>query len=446
MTVATQESQTTTGVTALAQAAVASGPAWLGNTRKAALAQLVELGLPTTRHEEWRFTSVAPIAQTAFTLPTYGVDGVTARDVARLAIPDLNARTLVFVNGRYAPQLSDTANLPAGVTVKPITDLTDAERAIAEQHLTKHARFDEDAFTALNTAMLDDGLFVHVARGTAVEPVLVMLHIATSSEAPMLINSRNLIVADPSSEVSVVEHYVALDGGTYFTNAVTEIAADENAVVHHYLIERESEQAFNFSTLAIHLAKNADVASHTLLFGGSLVRNNVYPVLDGSGAHCLVNGLYLASGTQHMDNHMRVEHAQPHCDSRQFYKGILTDKARTVFSGRIVVRPGAQKTDAKQTNANLILSDDAQANTKPQLEIYADDVKCTHGATIGQIDRDAVFYLQSRGISHEAAQALMVYSFAAESFDRIKHAPVRQFLEKLLIQKLPSGAVLDQVL
>ncbi len=446
MTVATQEKQAATSVTAFAQAQAANAPAWLRNTRKAALAQLIELGLPTTRHEEWRFTSVAPIAQTSFTVPSNGVDGVTAGDVARLAVPQLDARTFVFVNGRFAPHLSDVATLPQGVTVKPLAEIDDADRPTVEKHLTRYARYDEDAFTALNTAMIEDGLFVHVARGAVVEPVLVMLNIATGAEGAMLINTRNLIVAEANSQVSVLEHYVALDAQTYFTNAVTEIAAEENAVVHHYFIERESEQAFNFSTLATHQAANADVSSHAMLFGGALVRNNVHPVLDGSGAHCLVNGLYLASGTQHMDNHMRVEHAKPHCDSRQFYKGILTDKARTVFSGRIVVKPDAQKTDAKQTNANLVLSDDAQANTKPQLEIYADDVKCTHGATIGQIDDNAVFYLQSRGLSREAAQALMVYAFAAESFERIKHEPVRQLLERLLIQKLPSGAVLDQVL
>jgi Fe-S cluster assembly protein SufD len=243
---------------------------------------------------------------------------------------------------------------------------------------------------------------------------------------------RTLIIVGEQSGVSVVEDYVSLGEGVHFSNAVTEVVAGDAARVTHTLVERENRQAFNVSSLAIHQGRNANVTSHSLLLGGALVRNNVHPVLAGEGGECLVNGLYMAKGEQHMDNYMRVEHAAPHCDSRQFYKGILDDRSHGVFHGRIVVQKGAQKTDAKQTNRNLLLSRDAQIDTKPQLEIYADDVKCTHGATIGQVDEEAVFYLRSRGIPETDARRLLLVAFAEESMERIQDETVRGGLDPLV--------------
>jgi Fe-S cluster assembly protein SufD len=243
---------------------------------------------------------------------------------------------------------------------------------------------------------------------------------------------RNLIVAEDESQVAVIEEYVSLSGGVAFSNTATEMVAGESAVVSHYMLEREHPDVFNISTLRIQQARSANVASHSILLGGGLVRNNVHPVLNGEGGNCLINGLFLGDGTQHLDNYMLVEHAQPHCESHQFYNGILDGKAHGVFHGRIIVHKDAQKTDAKQTNRNLLLSDDAQIDTKPQLEIYADDVKCTHGATIGQIEENALFYLRSRGIDERSARKLLLLAFANECLDRMREEPVRNHIEGLI--------------
>ena len=243
---------------------------------------------------------------------------------------------------------------------------------------------------------------------------------------------RNLIVAEDQSQIAIVEDYVSLGGGVAFCNTATELVAGESAVVSHYMLEREHTDTFNVSTLRIQQARSANVSTHSILLGGGLVRNNVHPVLAGEGGECLINGLFIGSGKQHLDNYMLVEHAQPHCESRQFYNGILDGRAHGVFHGRIIVHKDAQKTDAKQTNRNLLLSDDAQIDTKPQLEIYADDVKCTHGATIGQIDESALFYLRSRGIDEQGARKLLLLAFANECLDRMKEEPVREYLAQLI--------------
>jgi Fe-S cluster assembly protein SufD len=240
-----------------------------------------------------------------------------------------------------------------------------------------------------------------------------------------------------------VEDYVSLGAEVYFSNVVTEAVVGQNSVLSHYMIEQESKQAFNVSTLRVEQGRSSNVASHTVLLGGALVRNNVHPVLAGEGSECLINGLFMGTGRQHMDNFMRVEHASPHCDSRQFYQGILDGRSHGVFSGRIIVHKDAQKTDAKQTNNNLLLSQEAQIDTKPQLEIYADDVKCTHGATIGQIDEDAIFYLRSRGIAEDAARAMLLFGFANESLERMKIESIRQHLKTLVAQWLPEGKLLE---
>ncbi len=247
---------------------------------------------------------------------------------------------------------------------------------------------------------------------------------------------RNLIVAEDESQVAVVEDYVSLSGGIAFCNTATELIVGESAVVSHYMLEREHTDAFNVSTLRIQQARSANVSTHSILLGGGLVRNNVHPVLAGEGGECLINGLFIGAGRQHLDNYMLVEHTQPHCDSRQFYNGILDERAHGVFHGRIIVHKDAQKTDAKQTNRNLLLSDDAQIDTKPQLEIYADDVKCTHGATIGQMDENALFYLRSRGIDEQGARKLLLLAFANECLDRMKEDAVRTHLRGLINRHL----------
>src|SRR5437764_11861888 len=253
---------------------------------------------------------------------------------------------------------------------------------------------------------------------------------------------RNLIVIENEAQATIVEDYVSIGETAAFSNTATELIAGDNAVISHYMVEREHRQAFNVSTLRIQQGRSANVASHSVLLGGGLVRNNVHPVLAGEGGECLINGLFIGNGQQHLDNYMLVEHASPHCDSRQFYNGILDDRAHGVFHGRVIVHKDAQKTDAKQTNRNLLLSDDARIDTKPQLEIYADDVKCTHGATIGQIEEDALFYLRSRGIDETSARKLLLSAFASECLERMKQDGVRKYIEELLNQHLTDVGTL----
>lgn len=421
----------------------AEQPSWLTALRREGYTQFAEAGFPTTHDEDWRFTNVSAIAQTRFTLAD--VAKVTAKDLQLFNASTFACR-LVFVNGRFVRALSSIPALPKGVKVTSLAEEIVTNPAAVEPHLGRHLNFYRDAFAALNTAFMDDGAFVYVPRSTVVEQPIYLLYISVPGSKPLMDHPRNLIVVEENSQATIVEDYVSLNGMsgttdvTAFSNAVTELVAGESAVVSHYMIVRESEQTFNVSTLRIQQARSSNVSTHSLLLGGSLIRNNVHPVLAGEGAECLINGLFMANGRQHMDNYMLVEHASPHCNSRQFYNGILNGQAHGVFHGRIIVHKDAQKTDAKQTNRNLLLCDDAQIDTKPQLEIYADDVKCTHGATIGQVDENALFYLRSRGLDETAAKHLLLQAFANECMDRMHPGAVRDHVERLVAEWLPETA------
>ena len=407
---------------------------WLKKLREEAFARFCEKGFPTTKDEDWRFTNVAGLAKAEFRAA--GKAAVAKADATEW-IADGAGAQLVFVNGRYAPELSVAAGLPKGVTVASLREQIEQHPETLEKHLGRYADAQRDAFVALNTAFLTDGAYVHVARGVVVEQPIVLLYLTTQEEGPTMTQPRNLIVAEDASQVAVVEDYVSVGGESVaFSNAVTELVAGNDAHAQHFLIEREHLQAYNVSTLRIEQRRNANVTSHSVLLGGGLVRNNVHPVLAGEGGECLINGLFLGTGRQHLDNYMHVEHAAPHCGSRQFYNGILDGQAHGVFHGRIVVHKAAQKTDAKQTNRNLLLNDDAQIDTKPQLEIYADDVKCTHGATIGQIEENALFYLRSRGISEIEARKLLLMAFAEECVERMHAGAAREHVEKLIREHL----------
>jgi Fe-S cluster assembly protein SufD len=328
--------------------------------------------------------------------------------------------------------------LPEGVRVESLAQGIAHDGKSLESHLGHYLNIERDAFAALNTAFIEDGAYVYLPRRTVLEAPIYFLFISIPTQHPEMTNPRNLIVAEDATEASIVEDYVSLGSGISFSNVVTELVAGENAVISHYLLEREDRQAFNVSTLRTQQGRSANVSSHSVLLGGGLVRNNVHPVLAGEGGECLINGLFIGNGRQHMDNYMLVEHASPHCSSRQFYNGILDGHSHGVFHGRIIVHKDAQKTDAKQTNRNLLLSDDAQIDTKPQLEIYADDVKCTHGATIGQVEENALFYLRSRGIDEASARSLLLLAFANECLDRMKCLPVREYLQDLVQGWLPG--------
>jgi Fe-S cluster assembly protein SufD len=404
---------------------------WLRKLREDAFARFAEVGFPTTHDEDWRFTNVAPIARTQFRLP--------GKTFVQLPPAGLNswqiqgsAVRLVFVNGRYAPELTTLGALPKGVAVSSLREQIEGNSDQLSTQLGHYANTQRDAFVALNTAFLEDGAYVHVKRGVVVDAPIHLLFVSSADHLPIMAHPRNLVIFEDQSQGTVVEEYVSIGGGTMFSNSVTELVAGDDAHVSHYMIEREDREAFNVSTLRIQQGRTANVASHSFLLGGGLVRNNVHPVLAGEGGECLINGLFVGSGRQHLDNYMHVEHASPHCASRQFYNGILDDNAHGVFHGRIVVHKDAQKTDAKQTNRNLLLSDDAQIDTKPQLEIYADDVKCTHGATIGQIDENALFYLRSRGLTEAEARQLLLLAFASECVDRLRPGAAQVYVERLI--------------
>ena len=418
--------------TEFAKSAAGQKLPWLRKLREDAFARFCETGFPTTRDEDWRFTNVTAIARTAFR----PASPAKLTDLASWRIEGMAAQ-LVFVNGRFARELSQVDGLPKGVTVASLRERIESHPEEVEAHLGRYADTQRDPFCALNTAFIGDGAYVHVARGVVVDTPIYLLYLSTKEDVPTMTHPRNLIVAEDQSQVAVIEDYASVGGeSVVFSNAVTELIAGESTVAQHYLIEREHLKAFNVQTLRIQQGRSANVASHSVLLGGGLVRNNVHPVLAGEGGECLINGLFMGTGRQHLDNYMHVEHAAPHCGSRQFYNGILDGHAHGVFHGRIVVHKAAQKTDAKQTNRNLLLSDDAQIDTKPQLEIYADDVKCTHGATIGQIEENALFYLQSRGISELEARKLLLMAFAEECVDRMHSTVAREHVARLVSQHL----------
>ena len=419
------------------KSAVGHDAGWLRSLREEAFARFSELGLPTTHDEDWRFTNIAAIARTNFSLPRGADSDVTDAQFEPFLLAGTGAQ-LVFVNGQFAPALSSKAGLPAGVTVSSLKQEIGKGSKLVASHLGRYLDLGRDAFCALNTAFAEDGAFIHIAPGTVVEAPIRLLFVSTETASPLMVHPRNLLLIEREAQAEIIEEYVSVGRGTVLSNSATELAAGESSTVSHYMIEREHEKAFNISTLRVQQERSANVASHSVLLGGGLVRNNVHPVLAGEGGECLINGLFIGSGRQHLDNYMYVEHASPHSSSRQFYNGILDEAAHGVFHGRIVVHKNAQKTDAKQTNRNLLLSDDAQIDTKPQLEIYADDVKCTHGATIGQLEENALFYLRSRGIDEVSARGLLLGAFAHECVGRMRPGTARNHTERLIAAHLSS--------
>jgi len=414
--------------------AVGHNVAWLRELRAQAFARFCETGFPTTHDEDWRFTNVSAIARTPFQLAPAGVAPLSKSELEASTFEGRGAQ-LLFINGHFARELS---SMPQGLMVASLHEEMTNDPESLRPHFGRYLDIHRDPFSALNSAFAEDGAYVHVARGMVIEEPIHLVFISTQNDRPIMSNPRNLLIFEDESEATVVEQYISLGSGPVLCNSATELVAGENTTISHYMIEREHREAFNVSTLRIQQGRSANVASHSLLLGGGLVRNNVHPVLAGEGGECLINGLFVGQGREHLDNYMHVEHASPHCSSRQFYNGILDGHAHGVFHGRIVVHKDAQKTDAKQTNRNLLLSDDAQIDTKPQLEIYADDVKCTHGATIGQIEENALFYLQSRGIDEASARRLLLLAFASECVERMKSGAARTHAEHLIHDYLLS--------
>ena len=415
-------------------------PEAVARRRQLAATRFAEVGYPTTKLEEWRFTNVAPLARTVFRRAAGTVPADAEALLAPHRIP--GAIELVFVGGRLAPSLSRLAGVPDGVLLGSLAAQLAAGRSEVAQALGGRVDVVDNPFVALNTALFEDGAVLVLPRAVALDPPVHLLFLGANEEGvPTAAFPRVLLLAGERSAATVVETYVGRPGDNYLTCAVTELVAGPAAAIDHYKVQREGLEAFHLATFALATGRDSRVSSHSISLGGALVRHDVRALLDGEGGEANLNGLYMVRGRQLADTHMRVDHAKPHCASHELYKGILNEKARAVFNGRIFVHPHAQKTDAKQTNRNLLLSKEALVNTNPQLEIFADDVRCTHGSTVGQLDADAVFYLRSRGIGEEAARSILTYAFASDIVERIRVESVRQALRESLLSWIPHGEV-----
>jgi Fe-S cluster assembly protein SufD len=418
----------------------AKHPSWVFPLRKAGIARFAERGFPTLQDEDWRFTNVAGIANLPFKPHFQPVpEDITAAQLRPFAFAGLPARRLVFLNGHFAPELSAIGDLPPGVQVINLAQALNQHSDLLQKHLGAYAKDEDSSFIALNSAFFQDGAFIHVPAGQVLEEPVHLLFVTTAGRPGITAHPRNLILAEKNSRLSVFESYVTNGNASYFTNAVTEFVVRENAVVEHCKFQDESPAAFHLAALYAHLGRSANLIAHSIATGARLSRNNIRTILGGEGVECVLNGLYLTHGEQLADHHMIVDHAQPHCNSHEYYNGILDGRSKGVFHGRILVRQPAQKTDAKQTNKNLLLSEEATVDTKPQLEIYADDVKCTHGATIGQLNEDSIFYLRARGIGEETARRMLIHAFAGEIIERIRYLPAREEMDKLVWDRLEEN-------
>ena len=423
--------------TTTADGGAAAEPAWLADARAQAMARFEAVGFPSTRGEDWRYTSVAPIAEADFRALRSASGEVTAGQIAPYTFGHPEWPTLVFVNGRCAPELSSVDALPRGVRVLPLAQALRQEPALVERYLTRIAGSDQpaQAFTALNTALMQDGAVVLIGREARADQPIHLVYATDAYAARGAAHLRNLIVAERHAEATVIESYLGTGEATYFTNVVTEVEVEAGATLRHYKVQRESPRAYHVGTVEARQERDSHYVSFSFAIGAALSRTNVYTVLAGEGCGATLNGLYMVDGDQHVDHQTRIEHAQPNCFSREVYKGILDGSSRAVFNGKVYVHPVAQKTDGKQSNNNLLLSDRAHVDTKPQLEIFADDVKCTHGATVGRIDETALFYMKSRGLSRDLARRLLTYAFAADVLETIEVDEVRVGLEQLALER-----------
>jgi len=415
-------------------------PSWLQKIRKGALDRFADLGFPTTRVEEWKYTSVAPITRVPFRPAAEYLAPVRARQPNESVLAESPDRiTVLFFNSQLMKIDAPRASLPTGLKVGSLAEALATRPELIEAHVAKHAAYEKQPFVALNTAFWEEGAFVEIAPNVALDLPIFLIFATGRSLEPLVHHPRNLILMGRGSQATIVEQYRTNIRGTppvYFMNAVSEVVLEEDAKVEYIKEQQDSREAFHIATLRFQQERSSGAKLYSFAFGSSLAREDAITVLDGEGAEATLNGLFITSGRQHMDNHTTIDHAKPHCSSRELYKGVLDGKSTGVFNGKIIVRKDAQKTDSKQSNKNLLLAEDCVMNTKPELEIFADDVKCTHGATIGQIDAEAVFYLRSRGIGLEEARSMLTVAFANDVIGKLKFEPLREWLQQAVVRKL----------
>lgn len=404
--------------------------------RREAIDRFAETGFPTTRHEEWKYTNVAPIERTRFR-PVLSGEEFSPDDAAVSSLGfSGDAWRLVFVNGHFAPERSDLNDLPEGVLVKSLAAAIRENTELVADNIAGYPESFESPFAMLNTAYIRNGAIVYVPKNAALPKPVHFLFLSTAPNDPVVSHPRTLVVVESGAQVTLIEEYAGRDGEVYLTNSVTEVVVGENARVDHVRLQHESRDAYFIGTSHSRLGRSSNYYNNAISFGGKISRNDPVAVLNGEGGHASLDGLYLAGENQLLDSHTVIDHAVSHCTSHELYKGILRENGHGVFNGKIFVRKDAQKTDSKQSNMNLLLSDAAIIDTKPQLEIFADDVKCTHGATIGRLDEKSVFYLQARGIGREEARTMLIYAFAAEAIDHIEDESVREYAMALLDERL----------
>lgn len=409
------------------------GVAWLTQARRAALDWFAQRGYPSARDEDWKYTNAGAIER-RFMAAVTSSGSVTAAEVGALAFGELPCHLVVFVDGCFDATYSSLGALPDGVTVRSLREVLAQDAARLEPLLAGEPLH---AFAALNLAFMADGVVIELARGAVVERPIHVLYLANQADTSR--HYRNLIVAGEGAQATVVEHYAGTESAAYLTNAVTTIAAHANSSIEHYKLQQEGAKAFHVAGIHATQARDSRFTSHSIALGGAIARNDITTRLEAEGAECVLNGFYMVGGRQVVDHHTRIDHARPRGTSREFYRGVLDGAARGVFNGKVIVHPDAQQTDAQQANHNLLLSKSAEVDTKPQLEIFADDVKCTHGATVGQLDENMIFYLRSRAIEPEVAKALLIYAFAHDIIGRIRLDPLKQRIERHLISLLPEG-------
>jgi Fe-S cluster assembly protein SufD len=417
---------------------------WFSKHRQSAFNIFQESGFPSTRKENWKYTDVKPIAKNLFSNIANSNVVINDDEINAILFKEQKCIELVFVNGTYSEKYSNIRNLPNEIIIKNMANALVNDKDFLKKHLTQYVNYDSSSFTALNTAFIQDGAYINVPSGLILERPINITYISKNNSNVFATHPRNLIFMGENSKAAIIENYIGIDDANYFTNTVTETSLSQGASLKHYKIQQESSNAFHIGNLNTSQNKDSRFESHSISIGGALVRNDINAQLNEEGAEIIMNGLYMTDNAQHIDNHTRVDHFKPYTQSNQNYRGVLNGKSRGVFNGKVVVHPQAQKIEAYQNNANLLLSDDAEIDTKPELEIYADDVKCNHGATIGQLDNDMLFYLRSRAVDEQTARSLLTYAFVDEIINNISFQSIKNKLEHLIIGRLPDSSLIRE--